>query len=35
MDLSQEFHDALVYAVKNHYWYQMYIGMSDLFVQSH
>lgn len=26
MDLSQENHDALVYAVKNHYWYQMYIG---------
>ncbi|CAH3045205.1 unnamed protein product [Pocillopora meandrina] len=25
MDLSQENHDALVYAVKNHYWYQMYI----------
>ena len=28
IDLSQDNHDALVYAVKNHYWYQMYIGMS-------
>ena len=26
LELSSEFNDALVYAVKNHYWYQMYIG---------
>ena len=26
LDLTSEFNDALVYAVKNHYWYQMYIG---------
>ena len=32
LELSQEFHDALVYAVKNHYWYQMYIGMSAWFL---
>ncbi|KAK2563291.1 Transmembrane 9 superfamily member 3 [Acropora cervicornis] len=25
LDLTSEFNDALVYAVKNHYWYQMYI----------
>lgn len=25
LDLSQDNNDALVYAVKNHYWYQMYI----------
>ncbi|XP_073252380.1 transmembrane 9 superfamily member 3-like [Porites lutea] len=25
LDLDQDKHDALLYAVKNHYWYQMYI----------
>lgn len=29
LDLSQDNNDALVYAVKNHYWYQMYIGRWD------
>ena len=24
--LSQDSYDAMVYAVQNHYWYQMYIG---------
>ena len=32
IELSQDNHDALVYAVKNHYWYQMYIGMSDCLI---
>lgn len=31
LELTQDNTDALIYAVKNHYWYQMYIGKSGLF----
>ena len=29
LELTQDNNDAMVYAVKNHYWYQMYIGKCD------
>ena len=30
INLDKDNYHALVYAVKNHYWYQMYIGKYDV-----